>query len=229
MNWYQEEAYVKESNQMFAMTKDLKEKIELVEYYRCRLYCKNPNKWRYFAILINAIINDIEIQNLYGVDMEAHYWDDRVYRKTPKTRPDSIALRPLETYDTSIPVCYDTSEQDFGGLYFMGATYFIPTTIHPIYAVKIGKSDNDIGARINSYGTANPFIYHKKEHVLPYFVCPDANEKTCHHFLNSIAIQALEKNTEWYIVSKETYFELCELFQDKDFFKKVATGKIRAI
>lgn len=229
MSWYQDEQYVQESCKVFSITKTIQEKIELMEYYRSRLYCKNPNKWRYFAIIINAILNDEEIHNLYELDMDAYHWNDRVYRKTKKTHPNSITLRPLEVYDFNIPVCYDTSEQEFGGLYFLGASYFVPTTKHPIYAVKIGKSDYDIGSRIKSYGTANPFIYHEKEHVLPDFICPTANEKTCHAFLSSIAVQALDKNTEWFIVNEVTYFKLCELFKDKKFFADVATGRIRAI
>ena len=229
MEWYQNEKFTKESTQVFATANTVNEKIEMVEYYRSRLYSKNPNKNRYFAILIHAITNDKEIRNLYGLDMEAHYWSDRVYRKNNKIHPNPITLRPLETYNTSIPVCYDTTNQKFGGLYFIGATYFIPTSKIPIYAVKIGQSNFDIGSRIRSYGTANPFIYHEQEHVLPDFICPDADEKTCHAFLRSISVQKLEKETEWFVVNEKTYFELCELFKDKEFFKRVATGRIRAI
>lgn len=229
MNWYQEEQYVQESSRVFAECKCTQEKIELVEYYRERLYARNPNKWRYFAILINAILNDSEIRNLYGLEMDAHYWDDRIYRKATKCKPQAIVLRPLETYDSVIPVCYDYSEQEFGGLYFIGASYHHPITKHPIYAVKVGESKYDIGSRIKSYGTANPFIYHEKEHVLPDFICPDADEKRCHAFLQSISVQALNKNTEWFIVNEQTYFKLCELFKNKDFFANVATGRIRAI
>lgn len=229
MNWYQAEQYVREYKQVFTTAETIQEKIELVEYYRERLYCKNSNKWRYFAILINAILNDSEINHLYSFDLDAFYWDDRICRKSIEVAPKAIILRPTEIYNSTIPVCYDTSEQDFGGLYFIAASYHHPITKHPIYAVKVGQSAYNIGARIKSYGTANPFIYHEKEHVLPDFLCPDADEKTCHRFLQSIAIQALDKNTEWFIVTKTTYLRLCELFKDKNFFAGVATGKIRAI
>lgn len=229
MNWYQNEQFVREYYSVFVTANNLQDKIKLVEYYRERLYCKNPNKWRYFAILINAILNDSEIRNLYALEMDAFHWVDRVYRKSVRTTPKGVILRPIETYDPIVPICYDTSEQEFGGLYFMGASYHNPITKHPLYAVKVGKSDCDIGARIKSYGTANPFIYHEKDHVLPDFICPDANEKTCHSFLKSVAVQALDKNTEWFIVNESTYFQLCELFKDKNFFAGVATGKIRAI
>ena len=229
MNWYQAEQYVQEYERVFATAETIQEKIELVERYRERLYCKNPNKWRYFAILINAILNDFEINRLYDFDLDAFYWDDRICRKSIKVTPKALVLCPIETYDSIIPICYDTSEQDFGGLYFMGASYHNPITKYPLYAVKIGKSDYNIGARIKSYGTANPFIYHEKDHVLPDFICSDADEKTCHSFLKSVAVQALDKNTEWFVVNESTYFQLCELFKDKEFFAGVATGKIRAI
>lgn len=229
MAWYNNEAYVNEYQKVFSAINDIDDKIKMIENYRDRLYCKNPNKWRYYAVIINAIINDEAIQQLYGINEDAHYWNDRVYRKKIEGEPEPITLRPKMVYNTSLPVCYDTSDQEFGGLYFVGATYFVPTTMMPIYAVKIGKSYWDIGRRIRDYGTANPFIYHEKEHVLPDFICPEADEKTCHEFLASIAIQKLEKNTEWFIVDEKTYFQLCELFKDKAFFGNVAMGKIRAI
>lgn len=229
MVWYHKEAYVNEYQEVFSVIGNINDKIKMIEYYRDRLYCNNPNKWRYYAIIINAIANDETIQQLYGFNENAYHWSGRVYRKINQIKPGSIVFRPKEVYNTSLPVCYDTSDQEFGGLYFIGATYFVPTTMMPIYAVKIGQSYWNIGRRIRDYGTANPFIYHEKEHVLPDFICPDANEKTCHEFLASVAIQKLEKNTEWFIVDEKTYFQLCELFKDKVFFGNVATGKIRAI
>ena len=229
VNWYEDKEYVTEYQQKFNCLTDLNSKIEMVEYYRMHLYCKNPNKWRYFAVLINAIAKDADIHALYEIDMEAHYWDDRIKRKNKRLLPQTVNLRPLASYDIPLPVCYDTSGQDYDGLYFVGATYFVPTTMQPIYAVKIGVSYTDIGKRIRDYGTANPFIYHENSHVLPFCVCPDADEQLCHNFLSSIAIQTLDKDTEWYIVDRDTYFYLCENLKNIHFFKGVATGKIRAI
>lgn len=206
----------------------LEEKIKKVEDYRKRLKCQNPNKWAYYAVLIGAIRYDEQLAALYEVNDQAHYWADRVKRKSNKVEPPQVVLRPAGKY-SSLPVCYDYSHQDFDGLYFMGATYFNPVTMSPIYAVKVGKSDTSIGERIRSYGTANPFIYHERSHVLPYAACGEADEETCHRFLESIAIQNLEKDTEWYIVDGKTYFFLCENFKRMTFFEGVATGKIRAI
>lgn len=206
----------------------LEEKIKRVEDFRSCLHCKNSNKWRYFGILIGAISHDEQLAALYEINEDAHYWSDRVKRRSNKVEPPRVVLRPAGKY-SSLPVCYDYSHQEFSGLYFMGATYFDPVTMVPIYAVKVGKSDSDIGQRIRSYGTANPFIYHERTHVLPYAACWEADEETCHRFLASVSVQNLEKDTEWYIVDRETYFFLCENFKRVTFFEGVATGKIRAI
>lgn len=225
-NKYQE--YIESYHYYFPSDFTLEEKIKKVEDLRCGLHCKNPNKWFYFGILIGAISHDEQLAALYEVDEDANYWVNRVRRRSNKVEPPRVVLRPAGKYN-SLPVCYDYSHQEFSGLYFMGATYFDPITMVPIYAVKVGKSDSDIGQRIRSYGTANPFIYHERTHVLPYAACWEADEETCHRFLASVSVQKLEKNTEWYIVDRETYFFLCENFKRVTFFEGVATGKIRAI
>lgn len=216
------------TNDLLAGASSLENKIRRIEMERRTLNGKNVNKWLTFALIIGAIENDVELSNIYEINEEAHFWSDRIIRKKTQRNPDTLSLTaPLECYPI-LPQCYDYYDQDFSGLYFIGATYFVPTTMQPIYAVKIGTSQN-VGERIKSYGTQNPFIYHTREMSLPYKLCPYAKEKTCHDFLAALAIQKFDKNSEWYIVNKETYFSLCENMSNHEFFAKVATGKIRAI
>lgn len=206
----------------------LDSKIRVIESGRKLLYCQNPNKWHVFACLIGAIESDNELSELYEINEKAYHWDKRIVRKKITLTPQALApTRPIGQYP-NLPKCYDTNEQEFAGLYFVGATYFVPTTMQPIYAVKIGMSSN-VGERIRSYGTHNPFIYHERDMSLPFYSCYEADEHTCHAFLASLAIQKLEKDTEWYIVDEKTYFFLCEHMKKYDFFVGVATGKIRAI
>ena len=212
-----------------AWSESLQELIDLIERFRAKLYCQNPEKWKYFALCIAAIEQVPELAELYEINENAHYWDDRVKRKPRKTEPPQVNLRPLACYPNVLPKCYDTSGQDFGGLYFMGATYFNPISLNPIYAVKVGLSYSDIGRRIQDYGTYNPFIYHERAHVLPFSACDEASEKMCHSFLSSISIQQMDKESEWYIVDEQTYLYLCENMKRVSFFAGVATGKIRAI
>ena len=192
-----------------------REKLAEIEYNRL-LKCSYPYKYHHFATLIALIIVDDFLSSQYTINEDAYYWEDKIYIKQEKKTSD-------------LPICYDTSNQNFSGLYFIGATYFVPTTMKHFYAVKIGVSYENIGKRISQYGTANPFIYHEKEHVLPFSLFPHANEETCHKFLKRISIQKIAKNTEWYIVDEKTYFYLCEKMKDHDFFNAIATGRIREI
>ena len=209
--------------------KSIQELIHEIEYHRDRLYCKNPDKWLHFAICIGMIEQIPELSKLYTINENAFLWEDRITRKSRTMEPSRIALRPLARYSDTLPTCYDTSGQNFSGLYFMGATYFNPINMQPIYAVKIGMSNSNIGRRIQDYSTYNPFIYHERAHTLPFGICKTANEKLCHSFLASISIQKMDKNSEWYIVDKQTYLYLCEHMKSITFFEGVATGKIRAI
>lgn len=192
-----------------------REKLAEIEYNRL-LKCSYPYKYRHFATLIALITVDDFLSSQYAINEDTYYWEDKIYPKQKKQTSD-------------LPICYDISGQNFGGLYFMGATYFVPTTMKHFYAVKIGVSYENIGKRISQYGTANPFIYHEKEHVLPFSFSPKASEEECHKFLKRISVQNIAKNTEWYLVDEETYFYLCEKMKDKYFFDGVATGRIRSI
>lgn len=212
-----------------ASSKSIQELVHDIEYHRNRLYCKNPDKWLHFAICIGMIEQVSELSELYTINEGAFLWEDRITRKSRTMEPPQISLRPLACYPDTLPICYDTSGQDFPGLYFMGATYFNPINMQPIYAVKIGMSSSNIGRRIQDYGTYNPFIYHERAHTLPFGVCETANERLCHAFLESVSIQKMDKTSEWYIVDKQTYLYLCENMKRITFFEGVATGKIRAI
>ena len=213
---YNYQEYVKTKKFSFQhLSEDEKEEIVEKEYNEL-LSASYVSKYEHFAALIALITEDEFLSSKYIINEDAYYWEDKIYPKKQKQTSE-------------LPICYDTSNQNFGGLYFIGATYFVPTTMKHFYAVKIGVSYENIGKRISQYGTANPFIYHEKEHVLPFSLFPHANEETCHKFLKRISIQNIAKSTEWYIVDEKTYFYLCEKMKDHDFFNAIATGRIREI
>lgn len=214
----------------FRQCRSLKEKITAIDEARDHLYCANPAKFGVFSAIVNFIDNDESLKQMYIIDPTQTFWGDRIkIIRHMDDAPESIVLRPTN-FQSALPIAYDTENQDYTGLYFIGATYFVPTTMEAIYAVKIGIARRQfIGSRLRQYGTANPFIYHEREHTLPFYCCPEANERVCHDFLENLAIRRFEKDSEWYIVDRDTYFFLCENLKDKAFFANIATGKVRTI
>lgn len=114
----------------------------------------------------------------------------------------------------------DPYKEAFPGLYFVGDIKYDPH-YGKIFLVKCGGS-NDVGERMKQYATHNPMFFHD------YTSLPCDNwrvkEKIVQMFLKNIAIGRPPVSREWFIVSEENYFQLCQLFKDKNFFSCVAEG-----
>lgn len=220
--------YAREYHQVFSQL-SLPEKIDRFEWYRQRLYYNNPNKNRYYAILINALYRDKELNERYELDDDARRWANRIKLKAKRTIAIPIVqFRPCECYEEPIKNYLDISGQDFAGLYFVQCTWADPVNEFPIYGVKIGQSSTSVSERLKGYTTANPFTYHKAEWSIPFAEYPQANEKKCHTFLRALAVQTREGyDGEWFIVNKETYFKLAEFFSNPQNFAAVATGMVK--
>lgn len=109
-------------------------------------------------------------------------------------------------------------------LYFLGMMGFNPEG-KEYYLVKIGSSNN-IGRRIKDYAVTNPMIYHNNI----FFPCKEnelkEKEYNCHKYLASMAYAIAQNSNEWFYVTKENYFLLCDMFKDITFFQMVANGEV---
>ena len=117
--------------------------------------------------------------------------------------------------------CADASAFDwpYGGLYFVGMIGTNPEG-HSYYLVKVGCADN-VQKRLRQYATYNPMIYIGG-------ICPatrNTSEDTAHEYLAERAIALAQNSTEWFYVTEETYYELCDTFSDMETFKAIAEGR----
>lgn len=94
------------------------------------------------------------------------------------------------------------------GLYLIGNTIFNPLTDEKFYLVKVGTSKN-LKGRMANYKTQNPLMFHIDYHVATDDF-EDISEKECHMILLENCISRIEKVDEWFIVSREKYFEICD-------------------
>jgi hypothetical protein len=100
------------------------------------------------------------------------------------------------------------------GLYLIGSTHFNPITDEKFYLVKVGSTSTTLSTRMSSYRTHNPLAFH-----IDFLEnCSIVNEGKYHEFMRTNYI-IMENNKEWFIVDKQTYFEICEqgfkYFSDK--------------
>ena len=134
--------------------------------------------------------------------------------------------RPQEPWETVPPIdmpCASSDETE-PGLYFVGMIGITPDE-KKYYLVKVGEGKRAIGSRIGDYKTYNPMIYHNgcclKQSE---YNCPKG-ETNCHWYLAERAYGRAQGSREWYYVDEATYFELCEIFSDKEMFKAIAEGR----
>ena len=117
--------------------------------------------------------------------------------------------------------CLNISNYEYvSGLYFLGDIKYDPV-YGKIYLVKIGCSSN-LSKRLSQYLTYNPMFFCKAS-ILETNAYEYA-EENAHKFLTRVSIGRPEYSKEWFIVDEETYFELCDKFCDKAFFRAVASG-----
>lgn len=126
--------------------------------------------------------------------------------------------RVADTIVKIVPTFYDVSTDlsgapDACGLYFFGNTAYNPATHEIYYWVKIGLSNN-LQNRVKSYRTSNPSTF-----VIGYKETSDYvyEEHQYHKLLEKVALYRNQNSTEWWMVDRSTYLEMCE--KSFDFFK----------
>lgn len=176
---------------------------------RCsELMALHPDLEQYYIINENAprIAGRIHLRIDNTVkQLVAEMIIDNEYEKTYGL--DCLKIDPIEEY--------------FAGLYIVGDIKYDPT-YGKVFLIKCGGSNN-VGARMKEYTTHNPMFFHDYT-SLP---CNDwrVKEKIVQNFLNRVSIGRPPVSREWFIVTEETYFKLCELFKDKMFFSSIASGR----
>ena len=135
-----------------------------------------------------------------------------------------------------IPDNYGLEEQKFPfalsnreepGLYFIGQIGLSPEGTE-YYLIKIGGAyGRTISQRVNEYATYNPMIYHNDcvLTIRPEHKSWKTAEDNCHEFLAKNALKIAQKSKEWFYVTKEVYYQFCDLFTNEDFFYQVANGE----
>lgn len=108
------------------------------------------------------------------------------------------------------------------GLYFVGMIGMNPDG-NPYYLAKVGRSSN-IKKRIAGYASMNPMIYHNNMYITDYDRNIDG-EHNCHMYLASRAYAVAQNTEEWFYVDEATYFDLCNIFADKEMFTAIAEGR----
>lgn len=147
--------------------------------------------------------------------LEAYYRYDRtgVYRVSyPAENRYNLPVMAMPCADTSTISRCD-------GLYFIGMIGMNPEG-HNYYLVKVGSAD-DVQKRLRQYATYNPMIYIGG-------ICPatsKTSEDTAHDYLADRAIALAQNSTEWFYVTEEVYYELCEIFSDAEMFQAIAEGR----
>ncbi len=119
------------------------------------------------------------------------------------------------------------------GLYLIGNTIFNPLTNEQFFMVKVGMSSN-LYDRMKGYATANPMMFHidykvincegidlsqypsyKRANAIGRYI--KAIEEKYHQKMEALDFIHFEYAKEWFLVSKETYMEICE--KKFNFFK----------
>ena len=182
-------------------------------------------KHNHLEICISLWENDPEVHKCYMYDENMHYMDDR-FKKRDFLSEELAILATIDMERKSLPTfhidCLHIDKENFGGLYFLGDIKYDPT-YGKLFLVKIGSSSN-VGKRMRTYTTHNPMFFHS--HTALECTNFYTKEKIAQAFLSRVSIGVPYFSNEWFIVEEETYFKLCDLFKDKDFFEKVATGTI---
>ena len=127
-------------------------------------------------------------------------------------------------YNTENPLGNRTSIPKRGGLYLVGNVVLNPITGETFYLIKIGMSSN-LYDRMKQYSTSNPMMFHIDYKIIEDDTdyCKVASykrttlagrkikpiEEQYHKAMEELNFTHLEYAKEWFIVSKEVYFEIC--------------------
>lgn len=127
-------------------------------------------------------------------------------------------------YNIENPLGNRTAIPKQAGLYLVGNVVFNPITEETFYLIKIGMSTN-LYNRMKDYSTSNPMMFH-----IDYKIIEDDEdygniakykrtalvgkkvksvEEQYHRAMERLHFTHFEYAQEWFIVSKEVYFEIC--------------------
>ena len=136
-----------------------------------------------------------------------------VMKKYTKLMTLLYSTFPEELSDFTPPVLefedgIDYNAPTYCGLYLVGETHFNPLTKEEFYWIKVGKAKN-IANRMSQYNTCCPMLYR-----IGYLRCRDEREayqmeKLYHDRLANVAIGLCNHNTEWFLMDKQTYLDIC--------------------
>ena len=143
-----------------------------------------------------------------------------VVRNTENKRNNKFNLPTLE-----IPCAICNTHEK--GLYCIGTIGCNPEG-KKYYLLKVGCSE-DIGNRMTAYYSSNPMIYSNNMVLtdIPDDMSLRDAETNCHKFLANFAFAIAQKCHEWFYFTEEDYFMLCDMFNDKETFKMIASGEMK--
>lgn len=148
--------------------------------------------------------------------------EDGVVRITEHKEPGQDRVKRTTVHGLPIMEMPCINSDGGDGLYFVSMIGMNPDG-KVYYLVKVGSSSN-IKRRIAGYASMNPMIYHNNMYITEYDRSVDG-ENNCHVYLASRAYAVAQNTEEWFYVDEETYFDLCNIFSDKEMFTAIAEGR----
>ena len=194
------------------------------EYYEClenfrllRNSTTTAERSRYASKIISARRRCPELKKVIEYHPSNHrfthrfFFDSEAFERVKMTmeRKETMTFPPqrtqaqiktIEKFEDGI----NYEAPTYAGLYFIGETHFNPLTHEEFYWVKIGKAV-DLAQRMREYNTHCPMLW-RIDFSRDYY-----NEAYYHQRLKEICIASCNHNREWFLVDKETYFNMCEL------------------
>lgn len=183
---------------------------------RCEFFINEENEVEQFAL--DALFQDfrrpLSSNARRALDIYYTYDKDGVHK---------VREAAENKYDLPVMTmpCADASAINWchGGLYFIGMIGINPDG-HSYYLVKVGCAEN-LQKRLRQYATYNPMIYIGG--ICP--ATPSTSEDRAHDYLANHAIALAQNSTEWFYVTEDVYYELCDTFSDIEMFTAIAEGR----
>lgn len=162
-------------------------------------------RWNHANKILAIIEKNPVLKNYIIYNPNRRNWEDRFsfdldnFYKWIESGIEIITTKK-ETFDDGVDYVNVPSGK---GLYFLGDSKWNPITRCPEFWVKIGKA-TDIKERMRQYNTCCPVVWHidySKEYK---------DEKYYHNRLLNICLAKCNHNNEWFMVSEDVYYEMCE-------------------
>lgn len=161
-----------------------------------------------------------ELKAWWTYDKDAPQYKNKFIKKSSKKKTYYSVTGELPKLE--IPCASTEWLPEDRGLYFIGMIGVNPNGTK-YYLVKVGSTEN-LAKRIRQYGSYNPMIYIGGILQSLDGKISDA-ETACHEYLSERAYAYAQNAREWFYVSEETYYELCETFANKEMFTAIAEGR----